>query len=158
MRFVLIGVAGANYYARSAASLFTTQDRDLFLPPDVTNTLAAWAACGALDLALESAGEPLGEPLDRELAERVVQRRASVRATDGRGLVVDLTYVMTGFDFESVERERRTFRVAGVEVPVASLGHIVRSKQATGRDKDRLFLASHADAIRDLLREDEGRE
>jgi hypothetical protein len=158
VRFVLIGVAGANYYARSAASLFTTQDRDLFLPPDATNTLAAWAECRGLGLALESAGEPLGEPLDRELAERVVERRASVRATDGRGLVVDLTHFMTGFDFESVECERRTFRVAGVEVPVASLRHIVRSKQAAGRDKDRLFLASHADAIRDLLREDEGRE
>jgi hypothetical protein len=149
-------VAGANYYARSAVSLFVTQDRDLFLPPDPTNTLAAWAACRALGLALESGGEPLGEPLDRELAERVIARCASVRATDGRGLVVDLTYVMTGFDFESVERERRIFRVAGVEVPVASLAHIVRSKQATGRDKDRLFLASHADAIRDLLREEEG--
>ncbi len=155
MRFVLIGVAGANYYARSAASLFTTQDRDLFLPPDATNTLAAWAACRALGLALESAGEPLGEPLDRELAERVVARRARVRATDGRGLVVDVTYVMTGFDFETVYRERRIFRVTGVDVPVARLGHIVRSKQATGRDKDRLFLAAHAEAIRDLLRDDE---
>jgi hypothetical protein len=148
-------VAGANYYARSTDSLFTTQDRDLLLPPDATNTLAAWAACRDLGLPLQSAGGPIEEPLDRGLAERVVERRASVRATDGRGLVVDLTYVMAGFDFESVHRERRTFRVAGVDVPVARLDHIVRSKQATGRDKDRLFLAAHAEAIRDLLREDE---
>jgi hypothetical protein len=147
VRFVLIGVAGANYYARSAASLFTTQDRDLFLPPDAANTLEAWAACRELGLELESAGGPLG---------RVVARRASVRATGGRGLVVDLSYVMTGFDFESVHRERRTFRVAGVDVPVARLDHIVRSKWATGRDKDKLFLASHAAAIQDLLREDSG--
>lgn len=155
MRFVLIGVAGANYYARSAASLFATQDRDLFLPPDAANTLAAWATCRDLGLELESAGGPLGEPLDRALAERSVERRASVRASDGRGLVVDWTYRMAGFDFETVYRERRTFRVGGVEIPVARLAHIVSSKQATGRDKDRLFLAAHAEAIRDLLRDDD---
>lgn len=45
VRFVVIGVWGANYYATSAATLFTTQDRDLFLPPDPDNLLAAWRAC-----------------------------------------------------------------------------------------------------------------
>jgi hypothetical protein len=38
---------------------------------------------------------------------------------------------------------------------VARLAHIVSSKRAAGRDKARLFLAAHAEAIRDLLREDE---
>ena len=37
VRFVLIGLAGANYYARSGATLFVTEDRDLlrsFNSPD----------------------------------------------------------------------------------------------------------------------------
>jgi hypothetical protein len=38
-----------------------------------------------------------------------------------------------------------------VEIPVARLTDIVRSKRTAGRDKDRLFLATHAEAIRDLL-------
>ena len=32
VRFVVIGVAGANYYALGASTIFTTLDRDLFLP------------------------------------------------------------------------------------------------------------------------------
>jgi hypothetical protein len=94
-------------------------------------------------------------PRDRLLAERVVERRAAVRATDGRGFDVDLTLVMAGFDFESVWNERRAFKVKGVDVPVARLVHIVTSKHAAGRDKGRLFLATHRQALEDLLR-DEG--
>ena len=45
VRFVVIGVAGANYYARSGGTLFTTQDQDLFLPSDPENLLRAWQAC-----------------------------------------------------------------------------------------------------------------
>jgi serine/threonine protein kinase len=33
-----------------------------------------------------------------------------------------------------------------VEVPVARLQQIIRSKQAAGRDRDRLFLATHREA------------
>jgi hypothetical protein len=58
---------------------------------------------------------------------------------------------MAGFDFEAVWNERRTFEVDGVSVPVARLLHIVRSKEAADRDKDRLFLATHAEALKQLL-------
>ena len=45
VRFVIIGVAGANYFATNAGTLFTTEDRDLFLPPDPENLLRAWQGC-----------------------------------------------------------------------------------------------------------------
>jgi hypothetical protein len=151
LRFVLIGVAGANHWARSGAAIFTTQDYDLFLPLDPEAELAAWRACQSASLELWSDGEPLGPPLDLWLAEAVVSRRALVRASDGRGLDVDLSLVMAGFDFETVWSERRMFLVDGVEIPVARLSHIVESKARAGREKDRLFLASHADALRDLM-------
>ena len=122
VRFVVIGFSGANYYARSARMLFATQDRDLFLPPDADNTLAAWRACEALDLA-----------------------------TDRAGLDVDFTFVMAGQDFERVWKRRRIFRLGNVELPVARLADIVESKRRAGRDKDRLFLTTHADALRDLM-------
>jgi len=38
---------------------------------------------------------------------------------------------------------------------VARLLHIVTSKHATGRNKDRLFLATHREALEQLLRRDE---
>jgi hypothetical protein len=151
VRFVVIGLSGANYYARSGGDLFVTQDRDLYLPLDPANVLAAWKACEAAGCDLLVGREPLDQPRDRRLAERVVATRALVRATNGAGLDVDLTLVMTGFDFDRVWAGRRLFRVDEVEIPVARLRHIVESKRLTGRQKDRLFLAAHADMIRDLM-------
>lgn len=58
---------------------------------------------------------------------------------------------MKGFDFETVWNERRDFVIEGVPVPTARLLHIVELKQATGRDKDKLFLATHLDALQQLL-------
>ena len=78
-----------------------------------------------------------------------------MRATDGVELHVDLTLTMKGFDFETVWAERRTFRVEDVEIPVARLLHIVTSKHAAGRDKDRLFLATHREALQELLRRED---
>jgi len=157
VRFVVIGLSGANYYARSAATLFVTQDRDLFLPPAPDKTLAAWRACEAFGLDLVCGAEPLDRPRDRLLAERVISSQALVRATDGAGLDVDFTFVMAGFDFERVWSRRRIFRVDDVEIPVARLADIVESKRRAGRDKDRLFLATHAEAIRDLMRSERWR-
>jgi len=150
VRFVVIGVWGANYHAHSAGVIFTTEDRDLFLPADPANALRAWRVCRAEGFQLLCGDEPLGEPLDRFLAEGVVSRRALVRAT-GNDLVIDLTLVMAGFAFEDVWARRRTFTVDGVKVPVASLSDIVASKAAVGRPKDQLFLATHEDALRQLL-------
>ncbi|MEW6074473.1 MAG: hypothetical protein AB1726_17995 [Planctomycetota bacterium] len=153
--YLLIGVSGANLHAHHAGVVFTTQDRDVFLPPDARNLWRAWQACESCSLELSSAGRPLDQPRDLALAERVVQRLASTSATDRRGLQVDLTLLMAGFTFDEVWRERVAFRLEGVEVPVARLKHIVASKAAVGRDKDRLFLATHAAALRELLDSDE---
>jgi hypothetical protein len=152
VRFVVIGVWGANYYATSGATLFRTEDRDLFLPPDPDNLTRCWAACEAVGLELWADREPLDKPRDRWLAERVVARRALTRASDGAGLDVDLTLVMAAFEFDVVWTARRTFVVDGVDIPVARLQHIVTSKHTAGRDKDRLFLATHREALEQLLR------
>ena len=155
VRFVLIGVWGANFHARDASALFTTLDYDLFLPPSPDNLLEAWRACDEIGLSLEAAGEPLDTPRDRALAAAVIQRRASVTATGQDEFVVDLSLVMTAFEFEAVWDERRVFLVEGEELPVARLSHIIRSKAAANRPKDRLFLATHAEALRQMLDGDE---
>jgi hypothetical protein len=41
VRYVVIGVWAANYYAKTGAEVFTTQDRDLFMPPDPDNLVRA---------------------------------------------------------------------------------------------------------------------
>ena len=93
-------------------------------------------------------------PLARELNNRGVRYVLSgvARVTGRDDLFLDLTLVMKGFDFEAVWKERREFMIDGVPVPTARLLHIVESKQATGREKDQLFLATHLDALQQLLK------
>lgn len=152
VRYVLIGVSGANLYGPAAQAVFVTDDIDLFLPLDADNLVQAWASCEDAGLELWSSGEPLDRPRDRWLAARAIERRALTRATGPDELLIDLTLLMQGFDFETVWNERRTFLIEGVPMSAARLLHIVESKQSTGRDKDKLFLATHRDALEQLLR------
>ena len=152
VRYVVIDVSGANLYGPTGQAVFTTDDFDLFLPLDPDNLVNAWAACDDAGVELWLTDDPLVRPRDRWLAERVVDRRASTRATGPDDLLVDLTLVMKGYNFETIWAERREFVIDGTAIPVARLLHIVTSKHAVGRDKDRLFLATHRDALEQLFR------
>jgi len=158
LRFVVIGVWGANFHASSAAAVFATPEYDLFLPPEPDTWLEAWRVCAALGLSLRADDDSLTTPPDRVQAEAVVTAGTQVRASVLSGpsaLMVDLMPVMTAFEFEPVWDERRVFVMDGVEVPVARLSHIIRSKAATNRDQDRLFLSTHAATLRQMLDGDE---
>ncbi|MGH9410676.1 MAG: hypothetical protein ACRD1V_14625 [Vicinamibacterales bacterium] len=152
VRAVLIGVYGANLFAPGGQAVFPTADADFLLPLDPDNLLHAWEACGDCGLELWLGREPLDSPHDRWLAERMVQTRSLTRARGIPDQDVDLTLVMAGFDFERVWAERRPFLIDGVEIQVASLQHIVASKYQADRPKDRLFLATHQDALEQLLK------
>jgi hypothetical protein len=151
VRYVLTGVGGANHYAHDGSAVFVTDDHDLFLPLEPDNLVNCWAGCEAAGLELWSGDEPLDSPRDVWLAERVIERRALTRAT-GVDLLVDLTLVMKAYEFETVWKERRLFVIEGTNIPVARLLHIVTSKHAAGRDKDKLFLATHREALEQLLK------
>jgi hypothetical protein len=153
VRYVLIGVSGANYYAPEAGARFVTEDYDLFVPLDAHNLVAAWTACDDVAADLWLSNEPLDRPHDLWLAERVVERKAVTRATGREGLQVDFTLVMQGYEFDAVWKEHRLFLTEGIPVPTARLLHIVTSKHATGRDKDKLFLATHRAALEQLLKQ-----
>ena len=155
VRYVLIGAAGANHYALRMGVTFITGDFDLFLPLDPDNLLTAWTCCENVGLELWLGDEPLDRPRDRWLAERIVERRIVTLVTGPNDLRIDLTMVMKGFTFETVWAERRVFKIEDVDVPTARLLHIVQSKEAAGRDKDRLFLATHRDALEQLLKRTE---
>jgi hypothetical protein len=84
-----------------------------------------------------------------------VERLALTIATDEAGLQIDLSFVMGGFTFDEVWPRRRTFMVERIPIPVARLSDIVISKAQAGRDKDRLFLATHREALEHLQRWDD---
>lgn len=87
--------------------------------------LSAWRICEKNGFELLTRTEPLDEPRDAVLARVVVERRALTRASDGAGTDVDLSLVMSGFEFETVWPSRRMFEVEGIAIPVARLSHIV---------------------------------
>lgn len=155
VRFVVVGVSAANYYARSAGTLFATQDRDLLLPPEPDALLGAWRAAKEAGFELWAGREPLGEPVDRLLARRVIERRARTEAVHPAGEQVDLMVEIAGLGFDRVWRERRTFRLGELAIPVARLSHVVESKAAAGRPKDRLFLETYDQALRELIDDDD---
>ncbi len=152
VRYLLIGVSGANLYGPAGQAVFATVDFDLFLPPDPDNLVNAWASCEEAGLDVWLGDEPLDRPRDRFLADRAIQRRALTQARGASELLIDLTLVMEGFDFEPVWSERREFLVEGTAVPTARLLHIIESKAAAARPKDQLFLATHKDALEQLLK------
>ncbi len=154
VRFVVIGVGGANYYAGSGGHLFATQDRDLFLPSDPPNLLTCWQVFLSGEWDLWCNQEPLGEPVDLWLAERVVAHQAAVKAMRPEGLEVDLTLVMEGFTFDRVWHDRHLFETEGALIPVGRLEHIVESKRLTGRPKDLLFFSTHEDLLQELLEQE----
>jgi hypothetical protein len=151
-RFVVIGVSGANLYAPAGQAVFSTEDVNLFLPLEADNLVRAWAGCEDAGLDLWVGADPLDRPRDRWLAERVIEHRALTRASGPDSVAVALTLIMEGFDFETVWAERRLFTLEGVDLPTARLTHIVQSKHLAGRPKDRLFLATHRDALEQLLK------
>ena len=155
VRYVVIGVWGVNYYAPSGNAMFMTFDRDLFLPADPDDLLEARRVCEMNGFRLFMGSEPFVETHDGALARTMVGCRALTRASDGAATDVDLSLVMSGFEFEMVWPARRMFEVEGVAIPVAKLSHIVESKARAGREKDRLFLATHREALQHLLSDDE---
>lgn len=150
VRFVVMGVWGANYYARASGLIFNTKDRDLFLAPDVRNLVNAWQCCDEEKCRLFCGDEPLDIPRDDLVARRIVEFRAVTTAFTVEGIQVDLSLTMAGFQFDDIWRRQRAFVVEGMNVPVAHLADIVASKAKAGRDKDRLFLATHEDALRQM--------
>ena len=154
VRFTLIGAWGANFHTVDTSVLFATPDHDLFLPPDPENLVQAWQVAAALGLSLWGADDPLDASPDVDLARAVVDGCRLTRATTS-AMTINLRLVMTAFAFEPVWEEGRTFLMDGVEIPVARLSHIIRSKAATNREKDRLFLSTHAERLRQMLDGDE---
>jgi predicted nucleotidyltransferase len=110
----------------------------------------AWQSCIKAGLSLRAGNEPLDSPQDLVLAQRIVEHRAVTTALNEEGLQIDLTLEMAGFQFDRVWRQRRIFRVDGVDIPVARLTDIVMSKAKAGREKDRLFLATDGEALRQM--------
>lgn len=151
VRYLLIGVGGADVHAARLGERLLTKDLDLFLPRSAENLLACWEACERAGYSLWSRGEPLDDPRDLWLARRVVTLAALTTAQPSVGLPTDLTFVMGAFDFEDVWLRRTEGFPDGVGVDLARFADIVESKRHAGRDKDLRFFQENGDLVARIL-------
>ncbi len=131
--YVLIGGLAATLYG----SPYITSDVDIVPQESRTNLEHLSAALEAIHARIRVADEE-GVPF-RHDAATLSQVRVWNLTTDLGDL--DITFVPSGTrGYDDLVREVNRIRLGNVEVPVASLADVIRSKEAAGRDKDRLVL------------------
>jgi len=146
VRCVLIG----GFAAVIHGSPFVTTDVDVVPSTDEENVERLSAALKAMHARVWTASEPEGLPFDHS-PETLASVRVWNLVTDhGR---LDITFQPSGTDgFDDLSRDAVHLTILGVPVDVASLPDIIRSKEAAGRDKDRLVLP----VLRRIAEETEG--
>ncbi len=138
--YVVVDVAGINFYARTPAEAFATLDLDALLEPTLENLRTALHVLADLEYEFEAAGEPFLGINDDVTLGGVVRHGASLTARHPADGEIDLMLSIAGFSYSQLAEDATSFRVAGVEVRVGRLEKLLRSKEAAGRPKDLEFL------------------
>jgi hypothetical protein len=138
--FVVVGVGGINFYARTPGEVYATVDLDTLLRPAAENLAAALHALSGLGYEFEAGGEPFLDIDDDEVLAQVVSRGAALTAIHPGEGQIDLMTSMAGFSYEELSADATPFRVWEVEVRVGSLEKLLHSKERSGRPKDVEFL------------------
>jgi hypothetical protein len=138
--YVVVGVGGINFYARTPAEAFSTLDLDALLEPTVGNLRSALRALNTLGYEFEAGGEPFLDLQDDSALEAVVRNGATLNAIHREVGQIDLVLGVAGFSYAELDSDAVEFHVADVGVRVGKLEKLLRSKQASGRPKDLAFL------------------
>jgi hypothetical protein len=141
VRYVLIGGLAAVLHGAP----HVTTDADIVPELGRENLDRLSAALDELNARVRVAGEPDGIPFDHsaESLSRVPVWNLQTSMGD-----LDITFQPSGTrGYDDLRRDVVTMEIRGVEVPVASLADVVRSKEAAGRARDRAALP----ALRELL-------
>jgi len=138
--FVVVGVGGINFYARAPSEAFSTLDVDALLAPSVENLARALSVLAELGYVFEAGGEPFLDVQDEVVLTRVVENGASIAAIHPEDGEIDLLTSIAAFDYACLSEDAAEFEVAGSPVRVGQLEKLLRSKEASGRPKDREFL------------------
>ena len=138
--FVIVGVGGINFYARTPSEAFSTLHLDALRAPSATNLARALSALAGLGYTFEAGGEPFVDVDDAVILTRVIENGASISAVHPAEGEIDLLTSISGFDFAALSTDTAEFEVAGSWVHVAQLDKLLRSKEASGRPKDLEFL------------------
>ncbi len=134
VRFVLIG----GFAAVIHGSPYVTVDVDVVPDRTEENLRRLSEALKAMHARVWTVDKPEGLPFDHDARSLAASAVWNLVTDHGR---LDITFEPTGTaGYEDVSRDAVRLRILGVDVDVASLADVIRSKEAAGREKDRLVL------------------
>ena len=147
--FVVIGGAAGVLHG----SPLPTQDVDVVPRNDHDNLTRLSAALRELDARIRNGDEePLPFAHDATSLAGSVFWNLSTKHGD-----LDVTFRPSGTEgYPDLARSAASATLGGIEVQVAALGDIIRSKEAAGRDKDRRALPILRELLAQQLREKRG--
>jgi hypothetical protein len=141
VRYVLIGGLAAVLHGAP----HVTTDVDIVPEEGKQNLERLSAALKELGARIRVTGEPDGIPFDQTAESLARVRVWNLTSSLGD---LDITFEPSGTQgYEDLRRDVVRLNVHGIDVPVASLADVIRSKEAAGRPRDRAALP----ALRELL-------
>jgi predicted nucleotidyltransferase len=141
VRYVLIGGLAAILHGAP----HVTTDVDIVPEENRGNLTRLSEAMEELNARIRIAGQGEGVPFSHDPAS-LARVRIWNLVTDRGNL--DVTFVPSGTrGYDDLAREAEAMTVRGIEVPVASLADVIRSKEAAARERDRATLP----LLRELL-------
>lgn len=141
VRFVLIGGLAAIVNG----SPFPTEDVDVTPDRSESNLARLSTALDELEARVYSGDAPEGLPFAHNAASLGAVGVWNLMTRLGR---LDISFVPNGTDgFGDLNNDAMTVEIAGIEVRVASLADVIRSKQAANRPKDQRVLPT----LREIL-------
>jgi hypothetical protein len=134
VRYLLIG----GFAAVIHGSPYVTVDLDVVPERSEGNLRRLSEALRSLAARVWTASEPEGIPFGHDASSLAEVNVWNLVTDHGR---LDITFVPTGTTgYEDLARDALHLSILGVETDVASLADVIRSKEAAGREKDRLVL------------------
>lgn len=152
VRYVMIGVSAINFYADEPEHMFSTQDCDVLVKPDPKNLLSALRTLKKEGYDLESNREPL-VGVDLWLAGKIIEHSAVITARRKEGLHIDIVLDGGKIPYAEWNRRKRVFTIGRTKIYVGSLPHLIRAKENSNREKDRIFLALYKIQLAGMLKD-----
>jgi hypothetical protein len=142
VKYIVIGGVAA---ILQGVPLPRTADLDVTPAADIQNKKRLARVLRDLDAKLRAPG--LDEGVDIPLDERTFSGIVTVTFVTRFG-PLDVSFIPDGTTgYDDLARDARVVEALGIQIPVASVEDIVRSKRAAGREKD----ASHLVILTDFL-------
>ncbi|MFH0828427.1 MAG: nucleotidyltransferase [Candidatus Omnitrophota bacterium] len=122
VKFLVVGAYAMGAYGYPRA----TGDFDIWAEPSVENSRNIYKA-------LAEFGAPLSEVAENTFAEKGIIFQIGVPPRR-----IDIITHIDGVFFEEAYRTKEDIEIEGLQVPFLSKNDLIRNKQSTGREKDKL--------------------